>query len=139
MKSKLFAILAILSLVSVVAIGCDKGPKKVPITGTVMVGDELVETGSITFDPADGQGPSDGARILNGKFEAEVTTGEKRVKAYGSKVVGQVEMDPVLNPGVMSNKYEDFPAKVFQEEITVKIEKKNQVVEIKYSGNGPAK
>ncbi len=139
MKSKLFAILAILSLVSVVAIGCDKGPKKVPITGTVMVGDELVETGSITFDPADGQGPSDGARILNGQFEAEVTTGEKRVKAYGSKVVGQVEMDPVLNPGVMSNKYEDFPAKVFQEEITVKIEKKNQVVEIKYSGNGPAK
>ena len=139
MKSKLFAILAILSLVSVVAIGCDKGPKKVPITGTVMVGDELVETGSITFDPVDGQGPSDGARILNGQFEAEVTTGEKRVKAYGSKVVGQVEMDPVLNPGVMSNKYEDFPAKVFQEEITVKIEKKNQVVEIKYSGNGPAK
>ena len=139
MKSKLFAILAILSLVSVVAIGCDKGPKKVPITGTVMVGDELVETGSITFDPADGQGPSDGARILNGKFEAEVTTGEKRVKAYGSKVVGQIESDPVLNPGVMSNKYEDFPAKVFQEEIKVTIEKKNQVVEIKYSGNGPAK
>ena len=139
MKSKLFAILAILSLVSVVAIGCDKGPKKVPITGTVMVGDELVETGSITFEPADGQGPSDGARILNGQFEAEVTTGEKLVKAYGSKVVGQIESDPVLNPGVMSNKYEDFPAKVFQEEITVKIEKKNQVVEIKYSGNGPAK
>ena len=139
MKSKLFAILAILSLVSVVAIGCDKGPKKVPITGTVMVGDELVETGSITFDPVDGQGPSDGARILNGQFEAEVTTGEKLVKAYGSKVVGQIESDPVLNPGVMSNKYEDFPAKVFQEEITVKIEKKNQVVEIKYSGNGPAK
>ena len=139
MKSKLFAILAILSLVSVVAIGCDKGPKKVPITGTVMVGDELVETGSITFEPADGQGPSDGARILNGQFEAEVTTGEKLVKAYGSKVVGQIEMDPVLNPGVMSNKYEDFPAKVFQEEIKVTIEKKNQVVEIKYSGNGPAK
>ena len=139
MKSKLFAILAILSLVSVVAIGCDKGPKKVPITGTVMVGDELVETGSITFEPADGQGPSDGARILNGQFEAEVTTGEKRVKAYGSKVVGQIESDPVLNPGVMSNKYEDFPAKVFQEEIKVTIEKKNQVVEIKYSGNGPAK
>ena len=139
MKSKLFAILAILSLVSVVAIGCDKGPKKVPITGTVMVGDELVETGSITFEPADGQGPSDGARILNGQFEAEVTTGEKLVKAYGSKVVGQIESDPVLNPGVMSNKYEDFPAKVFQEEIKVTIEKKNQVVEIKYSGNGPAK
>ena len=48
-------------------------------------------------------------------------------------------MDPVLNPGVMSNKYEDFPAKVFQEEITVKIEKKGQVVEIKYSGAGSAK
>ena len=139
MKNKLFAILAVVCLVSVVTTGCDKGPKKVPITGTVMVGDELVETGSITFDPVDGQGPSDGARILNGQFEAEVTTGEKRVKAYGSKVVGQVEMDPVLNPGVMSNKYEDFPAKVFQEEITVKIEKKNRVVEIKYSGNGPAK
>ena len=139
MKNKFLAILAILCLVSVVATGCDKGPKKVPITGSVMVGDELVETGSITFDPADGQGPSDGARILNGKFEAEVTTGEKIVKAYGSKVVGQVEMDPVLNPGVMSNKYEDFPAKVFQEEIKVKIEKKNQVVEVKFSGDGPAK
>ena len=104
-----------------------------------MVADETVDSGSITFDPADGQGPSDGARIENGKFEADVTTGEKLVKVNGTKIVGQFEADPLANPGVMSNKYEDFPAKVLQEEIRVTIEKKDQVVEIKYSGDGPAK
>ena len=136
MKNKFFLVLSILALCSIVIVGCNRGPKKVQITGTVKVADELVDTGSITFDPADGQGPSDGARITDGAFTAEVTPGEKIVKVNGSKVVGQFEADPLANPGVMSNKYEDFPPKVFKEEIKVTIEKKGQVVDIQYSGEG---
>lgn len=139
MKTKIIPVLAILCLTAVVMTGCNKGPKKIPITGSVKVAGEPVDSGSITFVPADGQGPSDGARIVDGQFSAEVTPGEKTLKVYGTKIVGQVEADPVLNPGVMSNKYEDIPAKVFTEEIKVTIEKKNQVVDIEYSGDGAAK
>ena len=139
MKNKFFVALALLCAIPLFISGCNKGPKKVHITGSVTVAGETVETGSITFDPVDGQGPSEGGTIVNGKFEADVTTGEKRVKAYGSKVVGQFEADPTLNPGVMTNKYEDFPAKAFQEEITVKIEKKDQVVDVSFSGEGAKK
>ncbi|MGI6401936.1 MAG: hypothetical protein ACOX0A_07490 [Thermoguttaceae bacterium] len=134
MKKKTFFALAILCLCSVVVVGCNKGPKKVPITGSVKVGDEVVESGHIKFDPVDGQGPSDGATITDGTFSTSVTTGEKKVTVYGTKVVGTFEPDPVLNPGVTANKYEDYPPQTFAEEKTVTIEKKNQVVDIQYAG-----
>lgn len=138
MKNNLCVALVALCACSLLFVGCNKGPKKVHVTGTVMVGEEVVDSGTITFDSVGG-GPSDGGRIVDGKFEADVTTGEKIVKAYGTKVVGEFEPDPVLNPGVTAKKFEDFPAKVFTEEIKVTIEKKNQVVEIKYSGQGKQK
>ncbi len=36
----------------------------------------------------------------------------------------------------MSKQIEDFPAVAFTEKITVKIEKKDQVVDINYTGEG---
>ena len=138
MKNQFCLALALLCACSLLVVGCTKGPKKVHITGTVMVGEELVETGLVKFKSV-GEGPEDGAPIKDGQFEADVVPGEKIVEAYGSKVVGEFEADPALNPGVMSKKLEDFPAKVWKEEIKVTIEnKKNQNIEIKYSGNGPA-
>ncbi|MBQ9126330.1 MAG: hypothetical protein IJY15_01060, partial [Thermoguttaceae bacterium] len=71
--------------------------------------------------------------ITDGKFEAEVTTGEKILVVDGSKVVGQFEPDPTLNPGVMADKVESMDLSVFKQEKTITVEKKGQTFEIDYS------
>ena len=139
MTNKFFAAAVALSLCVVFVCGCGpKTPKKVAITGTVKVAGELVEMGKITFDPADGQGMSDGGTIVDGKFECEVTPGEKILNVYGSKVVGTFNPDP-LYPDKVANKYEDFPAKVWTEEIKVTVTKKGENFDIEYTGEGAPK
>lgn len=137
--NKLFTAALALCLCTVLMVGCNKGPKKVLITGSVTVAGETVETGAITFEGVDGQSMSEGGPIKDGKFECEVTTGEKKVKCLGSKIVGTFNPDP-LYPDKVANKLEDFPAKAFTEEIKITIEnKKNQVFDIAYTGEGAQK
>lgn len=127
------AVALLCACVAFVCVGCGpKGPKKVEISGMVTVDGEPVGKGSIRFKPADGQGPTDGGRIVDGKFTAEVTTGEKILVVDGSKVVGQFEADPVLNPGVMSDQLEMYPGMPFKQEKKITVEKKGQTFEIDY-------
>ena len=128
-------IAAALCLCATLALGCQKGPKKVHISGTIMVGDEKVETGSITFVDSS-TGMSEGAVIKDGTFDCEVTKGEKKVtNVLGSKIVGTFVPDP-LYPDRTANKMEDYPGKVFTEEKTINVTKKDETFEIKYSGEG---
>ena len=117
--------------------GCGpKMPKMVLVTGSVKVAGELVETGSIKFKPADGQGMEVGGPIKEGKFEVEVPPGDKILWVYGSKVVGEFVPDP-LYPDRKANKLQDFPPKVWTEEKRVTVEnKKNQVFDVEYTGEG---
>lgn len=118
--------------------GSDK-PKTYTVTGTVKVAGEVVETGMITFKPADGQGMDCGGKIVDGAFTVECTEGEKIIQAYGSKIVGQFAPDP-LYPDKLANKLEDFPSKAFTEEIKVTVEKKKkQNFDIEFSGEGAEK
>lgn len=133
MNRKIFTAALVLCVGAFFFVGCDKGPKKVEITGTVTVDGEPVGKGTIQFDSTDGVGGSDGAAINDGKFTCQLTTGEKKVKVNGSKVVGQFEADPVLNPGKMSDQLEDYEGFPFHQEKTVVIEKKGQVVDLDYS------
>ncbi|MBP5621183.1 MAG: hypothetical protein J6X44_04130 [Thermoguttaceae bacterium] len=135
MNKKRFMIAAALCLCATLALGCQKGPKKVHISGTIMVGDEKVETGSITFVDSS-TGMSEGAVIKDGTFDCEVTKGEKKVtNVLGSKIVGTFVPDP-LYPDRTANKMEDYPGKVFTEEKTINVTKKDETFEIKYSGEG---
>lgn len=134
MKNR-FLLLAALCCCALVAVGCSKGPKLLHITGSVKVADETVEQGMINFTAADGQGSSAGGKITDGVFEADLPAGEYNVTCNGTKVVGEFAPDP-LYPDRLAKQYEDFPAVVFTEKITVKIEKKGQVVDINYTGEG---
>lgn len=130
---RLTAVALLCACVAFAFVGCgQKGPKKVKISGVITVDGETVDKGSVRFKPADGEGPTDGAKIADGKFEAEVTTGEKILVVDGSKVVGQFEADPVLNPGVMSDQLEMYPGMPFKQEKKITVEKKGQTFEIDY-------
>ncbi|MBQ9813464.1 MAG: hypothetical protein IJM54_09155 [Thermoguttaceae bacterium] len=135
MNSKRFMVAMALCLCATLALGCQKGPKKVHITGTVSVAGEKVETGSISFVDA-ATGMNEGAVIKDGTFDCEVTKGEKKVaNVLGSKVVGTFVPDP-LYPDRTANKLEDIPGKVFTEEKTINVTKKDEHFDIDYSGEG---
>ncbi len=90
-------------------VGCGNGVSKVPISGTIKIGDEFPDTGLVQFDPVDGVGPSDGAQIESGgKFTADVTVGEKIVRVRAAKWVGEFVPDPVLAPEKKVQKPKDL-------------------------------
>ena len=140
MKNVVLSSVLALCTFALMITGCGSGkPKTVVITGSVTVAGETVETGMITFKPVDGQGMDCGGAIKEGRFEVECTPGEKKIQAYGSKVVGTFVPDP-LYPDRTANKLEDIPAKVFTEEVTINVEnKKKQDFTIEYTGEGAPK
>ena len=87
--------------------GCDRGPKTVKISGKITIAGETFDQGIVQFDPVDGATPSEGGKIKDGIYEVQIPPGEKIVRIRGSNIIGQYEVDPVLNPGVMGNRVED--------------------------------
>jgi hypothetical protein len=85
-------------------LGC--GSVKTTIKGRVTWEGNPIETGSISFEPEDRQGPSTGGLIQNGQYEvgsdANVQPGKKVVRIQGSAKTGnQIEAGPPLPPGTM--------------------------------------
>lgn len=102
-------------------VGCGNGLMK--IGGKVTYNGTPVQDGEIRFLPATGKGPSAAAMIIDGKYSVETTPGEKKVKIFGNKVVGQ------RNIGVVVDIKEQFlPAKFNdQTELTCEITSGNSV------------
>ncbi len=82
--------------------GCGDG--RVRVRGTVLYDGKPVEEGTIAFEPADGQGPSTGGPIADGKYDltgnARSTTGEKIVRIVASCKTGRkIPIPPPAHPG----------------------------------------
>jgi hypothetical protein len=71
--------------------GGDEIPKH-EVSGTVTLKGQPLAEGTISFVPADGQGPTAGAAIQEGQYTAQVPPGPKRVEIHAVKVVGQRKM-----------------------------------------------
>jgi len=132
MRNKVIIASLALCVCAILITGCPKSVKKVMISGTVTVAGEPVEVGAIMFKE-EGK-PSEGATIKDGKFECEVQTGTKKVVVEGARIVGQFEPDPLLRPGVMTDKTESYPEKTFLEEKTITVSKKGETFDIDYAG-----
>ena len=94
-----------LILLALVAIsGCGDG--KVVVRGAVNVDGQPIEEGSISLEPADGQGPTTGGLIKGGKYEltgnAAVIPGDKIVRIVGLRKTGKmVEAGPPAPKGTL--------------------------------------
>ncbi len=73
--------------------GCG-GSRGVPVTGSVTFEGQPVEQGAISFVDSNQKAPSEGAAIVNGKFETLVTPGQKRVEIRASRPVKPNKNDP---------------------------------------------
>ena len=71
--------------------GCGDG--RVRVNGTVLFEGKPLEEGFVSFEPADGVGPTTGGLITGGKYdltgEARATPGEKIVRIVGSRKTGR--------------------------------------------------
>lgn len=80
-----------------VSLGCSgpSGPPTYPVSGEVTFNGEPVATGTILFEPfqSDGTLPASG-QIIDGKFNFEIEKGDKKVKVFADREVG--DPDPVM-------------------------------------------
>lgn len=74
--------------------GCGGGIEMTPVEGAVTIDGKPLQQGAITFEPVDGMGPSAGALIADGRYEAKAPPGEKKVRITGFEVIGQEPSRP---------------------------------------------
>src|SRR5689334_24967099 len=91
--------------VVVLVSGCGDG--RVRVKGTVLFEGKPVEQGIISFEPADGVGPTTGGSVTDGSYDltdnARATTGEKIVRIYASRKSGKkIPAGPPSPPGTMA-------------------------------------
>lgn len=103
-KNQYFAALAV-SLCFAATIGC--ATKGIPISGDVTFNGQSIDQGSVSFEPADGQGPTAGGKIAGGRYnltgDAAPLPGKKVVRIFASRKTGRkvqggsfVSASPVL-------------------------------------------
>jgi len=86
--------------------GCGDG--RVRVHGTVLFEGKPLEEGFVSFEPADGVGPTTGGPVTDGRYdltgEARATVGEKIVRIIGSRRTGR--KIPAGNPpGAMADEW----------------------------------
>jgi hypothetical protein len=106
--------------------GCGKG-KLSEVSGTITYEGKPIEQGSIAFIPADGNGPSAGSPIVDGKYFAQnVPVGMAKVQIRGARITGQKRMLPDSPP--VSTSEEMLPAKYHSaSELTYEVKSGTQV------------
>src|SRR5262249_5370606 len=68
--------------------GGDRGPKMAEVSGTVTVDGQVPAPGSsISFIPADGNGPTAGCLIENGHYKTRVPVGTAKVQIHVPRVI----------------------------------------------------
>jgi hypothetical protein len=81
-------------------VGCgDAADDSVPISGNVTFDGAPLPTGTITFLPTDGEGPSAGAEITDGHYETTAWPGSKQVTITARREkAGAKSADPHAGP-----------------------------------------
>lgn len=97
------------------------------VEGTVSYDGKPVEEGTISFAPADGQGPTAGGPIQNGKYhlagESGVAPGKKIVRITAVRKTGrQVEAGPPQPPGTMVDEVEFYIPDIYNTKSTLTCE-----------------
>ncbi len=115
------------ALLAPIVLGCDSGPRYIPVKGEVSYNGKTVENGLVHFESADGKNPSaKGGGITDGKYSAELPAGEWIVRVTGVRVVGTRKVYEDAPDSPIKDVTEQYLPKRFNAEsdIRVKIDAK---------------
>jgi hypothetical protein len=96
--------------------GCSNG--RYPISGEVTFDSTPVQSGVITMEPADGNGPVVGGKIVGGRYNltgnAAPFPGKKLVRISASRKTGRrIPVGPPAPPGVMTDEVDRYIPKIY--------------------------
>jgi hypothetical protein len=112
------------------ACGCGAGGKRAAVSGKVTLDGELLETGSITFQPIEGtESPSAGAAITRGAYDIPRTKGPTagvfRVEIRAKRKTGkQIPAGSPAPPGTMVDEVVEVVPARYNKESTLRAEVK---------------
>ena len=99
-------------IAGVVLVGCSNGGDFADVSGTVSYDGHAIESGAITFIPADGKGSTAGGPIKDGKYTAtKVPLGNMKVSISGSKKTGSKKLYPTADSPSVDLTAEALPTK----------------------------
>jgi hypothetical protein len=75
-------------------LSCSAGPKTYEVSGTASLDGQPIAQGDITFLAADGSVSPDHGKIENGRFQARVKGGKKKVEIRATREVGRGPLGP---------------------------------------------
>jgi hypothetical protein len=74
-------------------IGCgSQDPNRGEVTGIITVNGQPVATGAVAFSPVDGQSPTSGGKIVDGKYTIQASAGTSRVAIRVPQIVGEKKL-----------------------------------------------
>jgi hypothetical protein len=119
-------------LMLIVLLGCSTGPSTGTVTGEVTLDDQPIKDGRLTFIPVDGQGPTGGALIKDGKFVASgVPATKMKVQINGNRVKGKYKAFDTPESPWIDDVEEMVPQKFnFNSELTLDVKPGDQ--DVKY-------
>ena len=91
--------------------GCGPESNTAYISGTVSIDGKPTDKGSISFIPVNGQGPTAGAEIKDGKFNSQAALGECKVEVRVPKVVGKKKLYDTPDSPIQDVMEEVLPSK----------------------------
>jgi hypothetical protein len=115
------------AVVLAVLAGCGSG--RLPVHGDVTFDGKPVDLGTISFEPADGQGRATGGKIMDGKYELIGNTasqpGKKIVRIYASRKTGRKVPVGLWAPGQMVDEVESYIPEIYNTQSTLTCEVTN--------------
>ena len=90
--------------------GC-ADPNVGQVSGAIIVDGSPAKTGSISFIPVDGRSTTAGAVIENGRYQATVRVGDKRIEIRVPRVVGEQKIYDTPDSPIQQVMEESLPAK----------------------------
>lgn len=125
MRLILLLALSALALLS----GCSTGPPMGTITGEVTLDGQPLKEGRIAFLPVDGERPTAGTTITDGKFETKAPVTKMRVEINANKVIGKRKAYDTPQSPVADEVVELIPTRYnIESELSLDVQKGSQTV-----------
>jgi hypothetical protein len=116
-----YGMCAIVATALAVLVGCNNS--RTPVRGTVTFDGKTVEEGVISLEPADGQGPTTGGKIVRGTYElagdAAPLPGKKTVRISAARKTGRKIPAQFAPPGSMTDQLVRYIPDVYNTKTTL--------------------